>query len=94
MRQRIVLQPVKKPTGTDIRLCVKDYVLSILLVTFIVVLQRQSHNKVYRIRQFVSRFHNTTMPESAEMFFDSINPSSIQDWDPDKSIRKQYRFGK
>ena len=33
-------------------------------------------------------------PESAEMFFDSIKPSSIQDWDPDKSIRKQYRFGK
>ena len=31
------------------------------------------------------------MPESAEMFFDSIKPSSIQDWDPDKSIRKQYR---
>lgn len=86
MRQRIVLQPVKKPTGRDTKSCVKDQVRRVLSI---MRQSRQSLSSSSISQSFNRSISNTNMPESAEMFFDSIKPSSIQDWGPDKSIRKQ-----
>ena len=46
--------------------------------------------------QILDKFNDTNIPESAEMFFDSIKPSSIQDWvqtnQSENNIRKIKKY--